>query len=95
MFKLNTYTIKATNSLTTIKKYVDTTITKRNTSILTIKNLTNSSPSAQEWLTSNYQTLIDYIKTKVSSNQLNVVTVSEWYNNLTNPHRTSTSHTSV
>lgn len=95
MFKLDAYTIKAADSLATIKGYVDTAITKGSTSILTIEGLADSSPSAQEWLTSDYQALIDYIKTKVSSNQLDVVTVSEWYNGLTNPRRTSTSRTSV
>lgn len=95
MFKLDAYTIKAADSLATIKGYVDTAITKGSTSILMIEGLADSSPSAQEWLTSDYQALIDYIKTKVSSNQLDVVTVSEWYNGLTNPRRTSTSRTSV
>lgn len=95
MFKLDAYTIKAADSLATVKGYVDTAITKGSTSILMIEGLADSSPSAQEWLTSDYQALIDYIKTKVSSNQLDVVTVSEWYNGLTNPRRTSTSRTSV
>lgn len=95
MFKLDAYTIKSADSLATIKGYVDTAITKGSTSILMIEGLADSSPSAQEWLTSDYQALIDYIKTKVSSNQLDVVTVSEWYNGLTNPRRTTTSRTSV
>lgn len=95
MFKLDAYTIKAADSLATVKGYVDTAINKGSTTILMIEGLADSSPAAQEWLTSNYQSLIDYIKTKVVSNQLDVVTVSEWYNGLTSPRREVTTRTDV
>jgi peptidoglycan/xylan/chitin deacetylase (PgdA/CDA1 family) len=82
MFKLDAYTIKAADSLATVKGYVDTAITKGSTSILMIEGLADSSPSAQEWLTSDYQALIDYILLKKRQGLLDVVTVSEWYNGL-------------
>lgn len=59
-------------------------------------------------LNSDFEAVIDYIKTKVDSNQIDCVTVSEWYEGLTNPRyrsvpitrsvagtRTSVSRTSI
>lgn len=84
-YNLDAYTIKAADSVATVKGYVDTAIARGTTSILMIEGLADADPSEQEWLTASYQELIDYIVAKKNQNQLDVVTISEWYNGLTNP----------
>lgn len=81
-FTLDAYTIKAADAVATVTGYVDTAIERGTTAILMTEGLADSDPAEQEWLTSNYQSLIDYIIVKKNQGLLDVVTISEWYNGL-------------
>lgn len=72
-------------TLATVEARVDSAIKHGQTLILVFHSLVASPSVSTEWAISDFQSLIDYIYTKKTASLLDVVTISEWYNGLTNP----------
>lgn len=86
-FKLTTRSLTNSINLATAKTYIDDAIAYGGTMRLLLHKLVASPSVATEWAISDFQALIDYIYLKQLGGQLDVVTVSEWYNGMTNPRK--------
>lgn len=85
VYLLNGISIGNTTTLATAKGYIDAAIGAGQTIFLVFHSLVASPANGNQWGISDFQALIDYIVTK--RNQIDVVTISEWYNGLTSPRR--------
>ena len=70
------------NSLASVKSTVDTCIDMGTVLFINGHKLVASATADTEWAITDFQALIDYLYTKVTTNKLDVATVSEWYNGL-------------
>ncbi len=75
-----------TVTLATAQGWVDTAISKGQTLILMLHQISASAPTTDEWKTTDFQALVSYIKDR----KVDVVTMDEWYRGLTDPRYTST-----
>lgn len=82
-------------NLVQAKSKVDEAIEKGRTVRFMIEGLHDSSPSSIQWLTSDFQALVDYVRAKEIAGMISVKTVSEWYNGLTNPRLASGTRNAV
>lgn len=89
--RLNAVSITNATSLATANGYVDEAIASGGMYTLIFHQLVASSSGSNEWNIADFQALIDYIYSK--NQQIDVVTISEWYNGLTNPRKTASSRT--
>lgn len=71
-----------TTSLATAKSYIDRAIANGGATLLNFHKLVETATVDTEWSISNFQALIDYIKLHQNQGELDVVTISEWYNGL-------------
>lgn len=94
-YKLTTRSLTNSINLATAKTYIDDAISYGGTMRLLLHKLVASPSVATEWAISDFQSLIDYIYKKELGCQLDVVTISEWYNGLTNPRKSVSSRTVV
>lgn len=78
---LNSYIPTNATSLNTMKGYIDKAVKNGGTVILCFHKLVTSPSVVTEWSISNFQALINYIIAK----QVDVVTIDEWYDGLSNP----------
>ncbi len=76
-----------TTTLASAKSDVDNAIASGCTLVIESHKFVASPTTTTEWAISDMQALIDYIYLKSLGNQLDVVTISEWYNGLTNPRK--------
>lgn len=87
----SSYIIKAkelrsdTTTLAIAKGWVDNAVATGETLHLFAHKITTTPGAFTEWSTANFQALIDYIAGYVRQQQLDVVTLPEWYNGLTSP----------
>ena len=77
------------------KAKVDEAIQKGRTVRFMIEGLHDSAPSSIQWLTSDYQALVDYVREKEIGRQLLVRKVTDWYNGLSGRQALSIARTSV
>jgi len=81
-YQLSRKEIVATTSLATAKGYIDEVSAKSGVYLLNLHDIVDSSATATDWLTADFEALIDYIKAKQDEGILEVVTMSEWYDGL-------------
>ena len=74
-----------TISLATSKGYVDSAIDEGMTLILQMHKLVASPAAATEWAITDFQALVDYVVSK--KNLIEVVTLTEWYKQVTSNSR--------
>lgn len=79
------YSLINSNSLATVKGYVNTAVSNGSTVFINFHKLVASPSASTEWAISDFQSLIDYIAQLSSGGLLDVMTVDDWYNGLTNP----------
>lgn len=95
-YLLTRYGIYHTTSVATAIGYIDRAIAQGTAILLNFHLIVDADADVStKVLTADFNSIIDYIKTKVDGNQLDVVTISEWYNGLTNPRKTAISRTVV
>lgn len=73
----------STTTLATIKSVIDKAISTEGTLVLYFHDLAETVTETNQWSVANFQATIDYIVAK----KLECVTITEWYNGLTNPRR--------
>jgi peptidoglycan/xylan/chitin deacetylase (PgdA/CDA1 family) len=78
---LPSYSIDQRTAATVLVR-VDDAISTNSTVILIGHDLAASAPSESQMLTSEFQILIDGLKTRRDAGQIDVVTISEWFNRL-------------
>ncbi len=82
-YQLSRRSIADTTTLAVAQGYVDETCAKGGVSIFNFHKIVDSAPDSVSWLTADFNSLMDYIKTKKDQGALDVVTISEWYDGLT------------
>lgn len=95
-FSLDEVSLESSSiTLIQAKAKVDEAIQKGRTVRFMIEGLHDSAPSSIQWLTSDYQALVDYVREKEIGGQILVRKVTEWYDGLFNPRTTVTTRTAV
>lgn len=80
-YRLKSYILSNTISLATAKGYIDSAILTGGTVILCLHKLVQNATNSLEWGINDFKALINYIVAK----GIDVVTLDEWYDGLTNP----------
>lgn len=70
------------NSLASVKATIDTCVDMGTVLFVNGHKLVALATADTEWAIADFQSLIDYLYNKVTTNKLDMVTVSEWYNGL-------------
>jgi hypothetical protein len=79
MYQLPAYEIDETTPLSTVTGYVDDAINTGSTVILLFHNIADVPAGQYDYSTTDFQSIIDYIANAKTANQINVLTVSELY----------------
>lgn len=82
-YELTIRNIINTTTLATAKSHIDNAIKRKTTVMLLMHHLVESPTVGTEWGIANFQALIDYIVAR----NIDVVTIDEWYEGLTNPRK--------
>lgn len=84
-FQLKTMNIVNTTSVDTIKTYINDTIEQKSVLILTFHQIVNNSADTSiRYLTSDFQKISEFLKTKSDAGLLDVVTLSQYYESISN-----------
>jgi peptidoglycan/xylan/chitin deacetylase (PgdA/CDA1 family) len=75
---LSRYNVANTTSLATAKGYIDTAINNGETVALLFHKLATLPTISTEWSISDFQSLVNYIKSKTDDGLIDVQTISEW-----------------
>lgn len=87
-YQLSRREIVETTSLETAQGYIDEVIVKGGIYIFNFHDIQETpDPESTDWGTADFQAWIDYLALKQQQNYLDVVTISEWYNGLTNSRK--------
>ena len=70
---LNAKTLANTESLAVAEGYIDTAITNGDTLILYFHHIVDTPAATIEWSTANFQALINYIKTKLKKQNVDIL----------------------
>lgn len=92
---LKRYSLINSNSLATVKGYVDTAVSNGSTVFINFHKLVASPTVSTEWAISDFQALVDYVARLHNGGILDVVTVDDWYSGLTEPRVTTRSRNTV
>ena len=79
LYQIPAYSIVNTNSVSTVKGYVDNAIATDSTVVLLFHNIKDSNAGTYEYLTSNFKSIIDYI----ASTGVDCLTINDLYQQTT------------
>ena len=79
LYQIPAYTIVNTDTVSTVKGYVDNAIATDSTIVLLFHNIKDTNPSQYEYLTSDFKNIIDYIADK----GIECLTIDELYKQAT------------
>jgi len=83
-YTLGTIAVSTPVTTTAVQAYIDKAISKGGFLILLFHSIVDANPSAEtyEYLTADFQTISDYLKTKQDAGDLEVITFGDYYNEL-------------
>ena len=79
LYQIPAYTIVNSNSVSTVKGYINNAIATDSTVVLLFHNIKDSNPGTYEYLTSNFKSIIDYI----ASTGIDCLTINDLYQQTT------------
>jgi peptidoglycan/xylan/chitin deacetylase (PgdA/CDA1 family) len=88
-FLMKSRYIAKTTATATVQGYIDDVITNGGLCVLMFHAIVDADAGDYEYLTADFQTISDYIKTKVDAKLLKCVTMSEYYRDYLNGENTA------